>query len=101
MIATEAPPLKGRPLLPHRPRRYHCRLERRARRAGARIRVEKPTRLECRLGDDRFLEIDFAALGSGTKNVEEFEAEAMNSVEQQRTGWQSILDNFKCYAESL
>jgi uncharacterized protein YndB with AHSA1/START domain len=29
----------------------------------------------------------------------EFEAEEVNSIEMQRTGWQAILDNFKQYVE--
>jgi hypothetical protein len=31
--------------------------------------------------------------------VETFEAEQINSVELQRAGWQSILNNFKLYVE--
>ena len=35
-----------------------------------------------------------------TTNVSEsFEAEDMNSIELQEAGWQSILNNFKKYAE--
>jgi hypothetical protein len=34
------------------------------------------------------------------KIVESFEAEGTNSDEQQRAGWQAILDNFKKYVES-
>jgi hypothetical protein len=34
------------------------------------------------------------------ENAETFETENINSVEQQRTGWQAILDNFKKYVES-
>ena len=36
----------------------------------------------------------------GTKIVTTFEAESENSIEMQRDGWQSILDNFKKYTES-
>ncbi|SMD15470.1 SRPBCC family protein [Pedobacter nyackensis] len=52
------------------------------------------------LGDDRRVKISFAADGQTTKVTEVFEAEAINPVEMQQTGWQAILDNFKKYAES-
>ena len=35
-----------------------------------------------------------------THIVENFEAETQNSIEMQRGGWQSILNNFKAYAEA-
>ena len=40
-------------------------------------------------------------LGDSTKITTTFEAEAENSVEMQRDGWQAILDNFKKYVENL
>ena len=39
-------------------------------------------------------------LGDKTKVTTTFDAENENPVELQRTGWQSILDNFKKYVES-
>lgn len=39
-------------------------------------------------------------LGDKTKVTTTFDAENENPVEMQRTGWQSILDNFKKYVES-
>jgi uncharacterized protein YndB with AHSA1/START domain len=56
--------------------------------------------IEYTLGDDRKVRINFSTLGKETEVVETFEAEDQNSVELQRTGWQSILDNFKKYAEA-
>jgi uncharacterized protein YndB with AHSA1/START domain len=44
--------------------------------------------------------ITFESLGKITKVTESFEAEHINSVELQHSGWQSILNNFKKYAES-
>jgi uncharacterized protein YndB with AHSA1/START domain len=48
--------------------------------------------------------ITFTKTGTGKKsqtNVKiAFEAEKENSIELQRSGWQSILDNFKRYVES-
>ena len=68
---------------------------------GTYIGVEKPTKLECRLGDGRTLDVKFSSLESRTVIVEEFEMEMTNSEERQRAGWQAILDNFKRYAESV
>ena len=51
------------------------------------------------LGDNRKVRIDFTGSGNETKIVETFEAENVYSIEQQQGGWQSILDNFKKYAE--
>jgi uncharacterized protein YndB with AHSA1/START domain len=52
------------------------------------------------IGDGRKVKINFSANGGETRIVETFEAENTNSIEMQRGGWQSILDNFKKYAES-
>jgi|SRR6185312_11550025 len=52
------------------------------------------------MGDGRKVEINFWDEGDATKIIETFEAESTNSFEQQKAGWQSILDNFKKYAES-
>ena len=55
--------------------------------------------LEYTIGDGRKVKISFIPQGTSTKVIETFEAETTNSVELQRTGWQSILDNFKKYTE--
>ncbi len=52
------------------------------------------------LGDGRKVKVTFSSEGNVTKIVENFEAESVNSVEMQRMGWQSILNNFKKYTES-
>ncbi len=52
------------------------------------------------IGDGRKVEITFTSYGKETKIVETFEAENENSIEIQRDGWQSILNNFKNYSES-
>lgn len=51
------------------------------------------------LDDDRIVKILFTAAGDQTEITETFEAEGTNAIELQRFGWQSILDNFKKYAE--
>ncbi|MBI5355573.1 MAG: VOC family protein [Candidatus Aenigmarchaeota archaeon] len=48
----------------------------------------------------RKVSITFQSVGNGTKVTETFETENVYSDEQQRSGWQSILDNFKRYTES-
>lgn len=51
------------------------------------------------MDDERKVEITFNEVGNKTEIVEVFEAEHVYSVEQQRLGWQSILNNFKKYVE--
>jgi uncharacterized protein YndB with AHSA1/START domain len=62
------------------------------------VRINK--RIEYSIIDGRNVKIDFVAHGNGTKVTETFEAEGTHSIEQQRSGWQSILDNFKKYVEA-
>ena len=51
------------------------------------------------LGDNRLVTVDFKETANGIRVVETFEAEDENSAEQQRQGWQSILNNFKKHVE--
>lgn len=51
------------------------------------------------LGDQRKVEIIFLEKGEKTQINETFEAESENSIDMQRQGWQTILDNFKQYTE--
>jgi uncharacterized protein YndB with AHSA1/START domain len=53
------------------------------------------------LGDGRKVKVTFSTYDNQTLVTEVFEAENTNSTEMQRSGWQSILDNFKKYAEEL
>ena len=52
------------------------------------------------LGDGRKVKINFSSEGNATKIITNFEAENVNSIEMQRGGWQSILNNFKKYTET-
>jgi uncharacterized protein YndB with AHSA1/START domain len=56
--------------------------------------------IEYVIGDGRKVIISFTANVNGIKVEESFETEDINSAEQQRSGWQAILDNFKKYTES-
>ena len=49
--------------------------------------------------DGRTVQVLFEARDESTHIVETFEAENVNSLELQRSGWQAILDNFKRYSE--
>ena len=60
----------------------------------------KPNELiEYTLEDGRVVTIHFSSLGDETRVVEMFDAENENPVDMQKGGWQSILNNFKKYAE--
>lgn len=62
--------------------------------------VKENELLSYTLGDNRKVSIQFNGDGNSTSIVETFEAENQNSLELQQQGWQSILNNFKKYAES-
>lgn len=49
---------------------------------------------------DRKAMVVFNALENGTEVVVTFDPETIHSVELQKAGWQSILNNFKFYTES-
>ncbi|MES2801213.1 MAG: SRPBCC family protein [Bdellovibrionota bacterium] len=51
------------------------------------------------MSDGRKVITNFENLGDTTKVTTIFEAEKQNPVEMQKNGWQSILNNFKKYAE--
>lgn len=52
------------------------------------------------LGDGRRVEITFINQGNETKIIESFDPETENPIELQKSGWQSILDNFNKYIEN-
>lgn len=58
-------------------------------------------RLVYTLGDNRKVEVLFQTEGEATRVTETFDIESQNSAEMQRSGWQSILDNFKKYVETV
>ncbi len=49
--------------------------------------------------DKRHVQITFEETPQGTRVVETFDPEDENPEEMQKSGWQSILDNFKKYVE--
>jgi uncharacterized protein YndB with AHSA1/START domain len=62
--------------------------------------IVKNEKIQYTIGDGRKVEIIFIPGGSKTDIVESFEAENLHPIDQQRKGWQSILDNFKKFTES-
>ena len=66
--------------------------------AGVYTRVVDHSRLESQFGD-RSLVVEFIDSPDGVTVRETFEAETTFPVEQQRAGWQAILDNFKRHVE--
>lgn len=59
--------------------------------------VEVPNRVVLRLDDDRLVRTTFEPEGRGTRVRTRFDAERTHSLEQQRAGWQAILDNYARY----
>lgn len=66
---------------------------------GKYIRVEPEKHLEYMIEDGRKVKVDFFTELGRTKVVETFETENTHPADLQREGWQSILDNFRKYAE--
>jgi uncharacterized protein YndB with AHSA1/START domain len=67
--------------------------------SGVYTRVVEHQLLEAQFGD-RSLRVEFAPGPDGVVVRETFEAEAVYPVEQQRQGWQAILNSFKRYVEA-
>lgn len=66
---------------------------------GVFTKVAPQQSLHFELGDSRLVTIEFMQTANGTRVAETFDAEDENSAEQQRQGWQSILNNFKKHVE--
>ena len=61
--------------------------------------VEPSKRIEYTMDDGRKVKVEFVPEGDGYKIIETFNPENENPPEVQRTGWQTILDNFKKHVE--
>jgi uncharacterized protein YndB with AHSA1/START domain len=57
--------------------------------------------IEYAMDDKRKVTINFIPLGNLTDVIETFEVETENSNDMQRNGWQTIMNNFKIYTESI
>ena len=67
--------------------------------AGIYTKVEAPNLLEYSFGD-RTAQVAFTPEAGGVKLRVTFDGEEAHSVEQQRGGWQAILNSFKRYVET-
>lgn len=66
---------------------------------GTYSRVDPNTQIDYVMSDGRRVSIIFSGDGKSTVVTETFDAENSNPLELQRSGWQSILDNFKAHVE--
>lgn len=69
--------------------------------SGTYTNIEPFRYIEYLMDDCRKVSVLFTGSAGETLIEEVFEAEATNSPELQRDGWQAILDNFKRYTEGL
>lgn len=67
--------------------------------SGKYSKIELNKSIDYTLDDTRKVHITFESHGIKTKIAESFETELENPVEMQRSGWQSIFDNFKKHVE--
>lgn len=67
---------------------------------GTYTRIEPQRLIAYTMDDQRTVRVEFLETAEGTIVRETFVAEATHSIDQQRAGWQAILDNFKRYAEA-
>lgn len=67
--------------------------------AGTYTKIVKHKLIEYAFGD-RAAQVEFAAGPEGVKVRVTFDSEQTHSVEQQREGWQAILDNFTRHVEA-
>ena len=63
-------------------------------------RVVPGERIDYSMDDGRVVQIEFVDGKNGVKVRETFEAESTYSIEQQRDGWQAILDRFARHVEA-
>jgi uncharacterized protein YndB with AHSA1/START domain len=67
--------------------------------AGTYTQVDEHSRIEYAFGD-RLAQVLFADTPEGVRVQVTFDTESSHSLEQQRAGWQAILNNFGRYVEA-
>lgn len=67
---------------------------------GEYTKVEPMKEIEYEITGGRKVQILFVKLEARVKVIEKFEPETENTLEIQKTGWQSILNNFKKLVEN-
>ena len=68
--------------------------------SGTYTKIVEHELIEYSLEDGRVVQVEFAAGDNGVTVRETFEAESANAAEQQRQGWQAILNNFARHVEA-
>jgi len=68
--------------------------------AGSYTAVIQNKLIEYDIDDKRHVKVEFDQTPQGVRITESFEPENENPKEMQRAGWQTILNNFKKYAEN-
>lgn len=68
--------------------------------AGTYTAVAEHELIEYDMDDGRHVKAEFEETPAGVLITQTFDPENENPEEMQRSGWQSILDNFKKYTES-
>lgn len=68
--------------------------------AGTFSKVVNHKLIEYAMEDNRSVQVEFATGPRGVTIRETFDAESTHTLEQQREGWQSILNNFKKHVEA-
>ncbi|MGB9991646.1 SRPBCC family protein [Massilia sp. SM-13] len=68
--------------------------------AGTYTKIVPHKLIECAFGG-RSLQVEFIEIPGGVTVRETFDAEDTHSIEQQRDGWQAILDKFAHHVENL
>jgi uncharacterized protein YndB with AHSA1/START domain len=66
--------------------------------AGTYTKVVPHERIECEFGG-RVLQVEFVPENGKVKVRETFDAEETHSIDEQRSGWQAILDRFARHVE--
>ena len=67
--------------------------------AGTYTKIVEHKRIDYSFGD-RTAQVEFAETPKGVKVRVTFDSESTHSVEQQRQGWQAILDSFRRHVEA-
>lgn len=68
---------------------------------GTYTNVKEHEQMEYDMEDGRHVNVTFEKTPEGVRVTEIFDPENVFSLEQQQSGWQAILDNFKKYVEQL
>ena len=68
--------------------------------AGTYTKIVKHKRIEYSFGD-RTAQVEFSEAPKGVRVRVTFDSESTHSVEQQKQGWQAILDSFRRHVESI